>query len=85
MQHQSDISAARLKARIGEALPVIIDDITEDGAIGRTEYDAPEVDGNVFIRDGHFLQPGEIVEAHIDDADEHDLYAHVGVEPDDFD
>ena len=85
MEHQSKISAARLQARVGQSLPVIIDEVGDDGAIGRTEYDAPEVDGVVVISDGQFLSPGEIVEAHIDDADEHDLYAHVSVDADDFD
>ena len=85
MTHQSTISAARLATKIGHAMPVIIDEIDEKlGAIGRTEADAPEVDGQVIIGDGHLLTPGEIVEATIDSSDEHDLYAHVSL-PDEWD
>ena len=75
MAHQSAISTARLATKVGLSMPVIVDEIDDElGAIGRTEANAPEVDGQVIITDGHLLTPGEIVEATIDDADEHDLY-----------
>jgi ribosomal protein S12 methylthiotransferase len=83
------ISAEKLAAKVGRTLPVIIDEVGEadpdnpdwDGSIGataRSQADAPEIDGNVFLRDvqmGHpGLKPGDIIDAVIEDSDEHDLY-----------
>jgi ribosomal protein S12 methylthiotransferase len=78
------ISAEKLAAKVGRTLPVIIDEVgeaDEDGSIGataRSQADAPEIDGNVFLRDvqmGHRgLKPGDIIDAVIEDSDEHDLY-----------
>ena len=69
------ISAARLAAKIGRTLPVIIDEVDEDGgATGRSAADAPEIDGSVFLRDAGGLEPGNIVPVNIEDADAHDLY-----------
>jgi ribosomal protein S12 methylthiotransferase len=78
------ISAEKLAAKVGCTLPVIIDEVgeaDEDGSIGataRSQADAPEIDGNVFLRDvqaGHpGLKPGDIIDAVIEDSDEHDLY-----------
>lgn len=69
------ISAAKLQAKIGRTLPVIIDAVDpEGGATGRSEADAPEIDGHVLLRDAAHLRPGDIVPVAIEDADEHDLY-----------
>ena len=75
------ISAAKLSAKIGRTLPVIIDEVgeaDEDGSIGatgRSQADAPEIDGNVFLRDvDATLKAGDIVQVQIEDADEHDLF-----------
>jgi ribosomal protein S12 methylthiotransferase len=75
------ISAAKLSAKIGRVLPVIIDEVgapDEDGdlgATGRSQADAPEIDGNVFLRNvSPALKSGEIVEVLIEDADAHDLF-----------
>ncbi|MEZ5710923.1 MAG: 30S ribosomal protein S12 methylthiotransferase RimO [Blastomonas sp.] len=75
------ISAARLQAKIGRVLPVIVDEMgepDEEGSIGataRSEADAPEIDGNVFLRDvSPSLAVGDIIKVRIEDADEHDLY-----------
>jgi len=88
MEKTAAISAAKLAAKIGRVLPVIIDEIgeaDEDGDIGataRSQADAPEIDGNVFLRnlaDG--AQVSDIVDVLIEDADEHDLFGvpmHVG-------
>jgi ribosomal protein S12 methylthiotransferase len=69
------ISAAKLQAKIGRTLDVIID-VTdgEGGATGRSKADAPEIDGEVHLRDAGDLQPGDIVRVAIEDADEHDLF-----------
>jgi ribosomal protein S12 methylthiotransferase len=81
MEKTAAISAAKLAAKVGRILPVIIDDVgeaDEDGSIGatgRSQADAPEIDGNVFLRDvSATLKMGDIVEVQIEDADEHDLF-----------
>ena len=81
MEKTAAISAARLRAKVGRVLPVIIDEVgeaDEDGSVGataRSQADAPEIDGNVFLRDVDAgLQPGSILNVLIEDADDHDLY-----------
>ncbi|OCC25343.1 ribosomal protein S12 methylthiotransferase [Croceicoccus estronivorus] len=81
MEKTEAISAAKLSAKIGRTLPVIIDEVGEPdedgdiGATGRSQADAPEIDGNVFLRDVRpDLQAGAIVDVEIEDADAHDLF-----------
>ncbi|WP_293881214.1 30S ribosomal protein S12 methylthiotransferase RimO, partial [Sphingomonas sp.] len=72
------ISAAKLKAKIGRTLDVIIDAVDPDGgATGRSQADAPEIDGEVFLRDTSGLVEGDIVRVLIEDADDHDLFGVV--------
>jgi ribosomal protein S12 methylthiotransferase len=78
------ISAAKLKAKIGRTLPVIIDEVGEPdedgdvGATGRSQADAPEIDGAVYLRNvPASLKPGDIVSATIEDADAHDLFGAI--------
>jgi ribosomal protein S12 methylthiotransferase len=78
------ISAEKLAAKIGRTLPVIIDEVGEPdvdgdiGATGRSQADAPEIDGNVLIRDvPETLRPGDLVDVLVEDADEHDLYGEI--------
>jgi ribosomal protein S12 methylthiotransferase len=69
------ISAAKLQAKIGSTQQVIIDLVDEDGgATGRSQADAPEIDGEVHLRDTSGLEPGDIVSVKIEDADAHDLF-----------
>jgi ribosomal protein S12 methylthiotransferase len=75
------ISAEKLAAKVGRTLPVIVDEVgepDEDGDIGataRSQADAPEIDGQVLLRDvPASLRAGDIVEAQIEDADAHDLF-----------
>jgi ribosomal protein S12 methylthiotransferase len=75
------ISAAKLAAKVGRVLPVIIDEVGEPdedgdlGATGRSQADAPEIDGAVFLRNiPQGLAAGAVVDALIEDADAHDLY-----------
>ncbi|MED5544583.1 MAG: 30S ribosomal protein S12 methylthiotransferase RimO [Pseudomonadota bacterium] len=84
MEKTAAISAAKLQAKIGRVLPVIIDEVgapDEDGdvgATGRSQADAPEIDGAVYLRDvDPNLAPGDIVAVHIEDADEHDLFGAI--------
>lgn len=75
MAVQAKISAAKLQAKIGSLIDVIIDEVVEEGAVGRSKADAPEIDGQVFIDHATHLQPGMIVKARVVDADEYDLWA----------
>src|ERR1044072_6844086 len=75
MEKTAAISAAKLEAKIGRTLDVIIDAVDpEGGATGRSKADAPEIDGEVHLRDAGHLTQGDIVPVLIEDADEHDLY-----------
>ena len=74
MERTAAISAAKLAAKVGRTLSVIIDEVGEEGATGRSAADAPEIDGAVFLRDAGHLAVGAIVPVRIEDADEHDLY-----------
>jgi ribosomal protein S12 methylthiotransferase len=75
MEKCAAISAAKLQAKIGSIRKIIIDVADgEGGATGRSEADAPEIDGEVHLRDAHGLESGDIVDVRIEDADEHDLF-----------
>ncbi|HEY9580210.1 MAG TPA: 30S ribosomal protein S12 methylthiotransferase RimO [Rhizorhapis sp.] len=75
MEKTAAISAAKLQAKIGRTLPVIIDAADDEGgATGRSQADAPEIDGEVHLRDAHGLKAGDIVNVQVEDADEHDLF-----------
>ncbi|MGZ3196874.1 MAG: 30S ribosomal protein S12 methylthiotransferase RimO [Croceibacterium sp.] len=81
MEVTERISAAKLAAKVGRTLPVIIDEVgepDEDGDIGataRSQADAPEIDGQVFLRNvPATLKAGDFAEARIEDADAHDLF-----------
>jgi ribosomal protein S12 methylthiotransferase len=75
MEKTAAISAAKLQAKVGRTIPVIIDDVdAEGGATGRSQADAPGIDGEVFLRDSGHLAQGDIVPVLVEDADEHDLY-----------
>lgn len=75
MAHQQAISAQRLQRKIGREIDVLIDEIDEDGAIGRSSADAPEIDGNVFVSGAEGARPGDMLRVRVTDADEYDLYA----------
>lgn len=79
MEVQERISAAKLLSKIGTIQTVLVDEIVEDEdgyfeAIGRTQADAPEIDGVVYLEDAEGLNPGDFVEVKIVDADGHDLW-----------
>ena len=78
MAHQHKISAQRLSAKIATQQTIVIDEMGLDNiAIGRTQYDAPEIDGRVIIEGAPQLNAGDIVKATITDSDDHDLFANV--------
>jgi len=75
MERTAAISAAKLAAKIGRTIDVIVDAVDpEGGATGRSKADAPEIDGEVHLRDAAHLRQGDIVPVLVEDADEHDLY-----------
>ncbi|TAG10614.1 MAG: 30S ribosomal protein S12 methylthiotransferase RimO, partial [Rhodobacterales bacterium] len=77
MEKAQGISEAKLAAKVGKVLEVIVDEVDEDGATCRTKADAPEIDGNLFIDEGFDgLAPGDIVKVTVDEAGEYDLWGH---------
>jgi ribosomal protein S12 methylthiotransferase len=75
MEKTAAISAAKLQAKVGRTLDVIIDAVGEGGgATGRSKADAPDIDGEVHLRDAGGLEQGQIVRVLVEDADEHDLF-----------
>lgn len=80
MEFQEDISTQRLEEKIDREMIVLIDEVDEDGAVARSEGDAPDIDGLVHILDGQDLEVGEFVRVRITDCDVHDLYAELVTE-----
>jgi ribosomal protein S12 methylthiotransferase len=80
MAVQQQISAARLRRRVGQVLEVLVDDVGEDGAVGRTAGDAPEIDGLVHIdaaAGAPLPAPGARVAVAIEAADDYDLFGRL--------
>ena len=75
MEKQQAISTNKLKSRIGTTMSVLIDEVDEEGAIGRTFADAPEIDGMVYLNGETSLEAGQLVDVNIDHSDEYDLWA----------
>lgn len=77
MAQQQDVSAALLAEKVGQTIDVIVDEVDEEGAIGRSKWDAPEIDGSVFLDGARHLKPGEIVSARVTGSDAYDLSAEI--------
>lgn len=77
MQKQQIISTARLAKKVGTRQVIIIDEVDEEGAIGRSTADAPEIDGVVYLNDEFDVAPGDIVEVEITHSDEYDLWGEL--------
>ncbi|MDB5904928.1 MAG: rimO [Betaproteobacteria bacterium] len=75
MTVQARISADRLKLKIGRTVTVLVDEVDEGGAVGRSAADAPEIDGVVHMPRSRKLKAGEFAKVVVEDADEYDLYA----------
>jgi ribosomal protein S12 methylthiotransferase len=65
----------KMQTKIGHIIDVLIDEVDEDGAVGRSKADSPEVDGEVYIEDGDGLKPGDIIKAKVFAAEDYDLWA----------
>ena len=74
MAAQSAISEKKLQSKIGRTLQVLVESVDEEGAVGRSMFDAPEIHGLVHISDASNLKAGEFTTVRIDDSDEHDLW-----------
>ena len=74
MAAQQKVSAELLDQKVGKTIPVLIDEVDEEGALGRSQWDAPEIDGSVFLNGETDVKPGDIVEVRIEHADEYDLW-----------
>jgi len=77
MERAAAISAARLARRVGARMRVLVDSVGEDGALARSEADAPEIDGVVRIADAGGLRPGDWADVEITASDTYDLYARL--------
>ena len=75
MAHQQAISTERLARKVGKEFDVLIDEVDDEGAVGRSSADAPEIDGNVFVDSAVPLKPGDMVRVRVTDSDEYDLWA----------
>ena len=88
MEATARISAAKLAAKVGKLIPVIVDEVGEPdedgdiGATGRSQADAPEIDGAVYLRNvSSDLAAGDIVSVYVEDADAHDLFGVIASLP----
>lgn len=79
MEKQQAISTNKLKNRIGTEMQILIDEVDNEGAIGRTIADAPEIDGMVYLNGENGLEPGQIITGEIEHSDEYDLWASLKV------
>lgn len=75
MEVQQAISLKKQLAKVGRTIDVMIDEVDDESATGRSKGDAPDIDGSVFLTDGASLTPGQIVKAKVTDADAYDLWA----------
>jgi len=78
MSVQREVSRDLSAMRLGQGIDVIIDEVDEEGAIGRSKWDAPEIDGSVFLNGAKGLAQGDIVRARIVASDAYDVWAEVG-------
>ena len=77
MAAQQEVSRELMAAKVGRTIDVIIDAADEKAATGRSQWDAPEIDGSVFLQGAIGLKAGDIVRAKVTRADEYDLWAEL--------
>jgi ribosomal protein S12 methylthiotransferase len=75
MERQQAISADLLASRVGKTIEVIVDEVDDEGAIARSHWDAPEIDGNVYLNGETELKPGDRVMVRVEVSDDYDLWA----------
>ena len=78
MEKAQAISEAKLAAKVGQVMQVLVDEVDAEGATCRTKADAPEIDGNLFIDAGfEALAPGDLVTVEVEEAGEYDLWGRL--------
>ena len=77
MAAQKQVCGDLLRSKVGSVIEVLIDEVDEDGAIGRSRWDAPEIDGNVFLNGANGCKSGNVVRAKVVNADDYDLWAEI--------
>ena len=78
MEKAQAISEAKLAAKVGQVMQVLVDEVDAEGATCRTKADAPEIDGNLFIDEGfEALAPGDLVTVEVEEAGEYDLWGRL--------
>jgi ribosomal protein S12 methylthiotransferase len=86
MQHQQAISTELFRARVGKTIEVIVDEVGKEEAVARSYWDAPEIDGNVYLTTNLALKPGDRLMVTVEDSNEYDLWASpLGLENGAFD
>ncbi len=75
MAAQKEVSAGIMASRVGRTISVLVDEVDDEGAIGRSQWDAPEIDGSVFLNGETSLKPGDLIRATVTNADDYDLWA----------
>jgi ribosomal protein S12 methylthiotransferase len=77
MAAQQEVSRELMAAKVGQTIDVIVDEVDAKGATGRSKWDAPEIDGSVFLNPVTGVKAGDIVRARVTGADEYDLRADI--------
>jgi ribosomal protein S12 methylthiotransferase len=79
METQREVSAEAMAARVGREIAVIVDEVDKEGAVGRSAWDAPDIDGSVFLEGekARALAPGDIVTAVVEETDEYDCWGRL--------
>ena len=77
MAAQQDVSRALMAEKVGRTIDILIDEADDDGATGRSQWDAPEIDGNVHLPGAIGLKAGDLVRATVTHSDEYDLWAAI--------
>ncbi|HVX35375.1 MAG TPA: 30S ribosomal protein S12 methylthiotransferase RimO [Hyphomicrobium sp.] len=75
MAVQKDVSSAQLEKKVGQVIDVLVDEVDKDGAIARSKWDAPEIDGNVFLNGERYVKAGDLLRVKIVEAGDYDLWA----------
>jgi ribosomal protein S12 methylthiotransferase len=75
MAVQKDVSSAQLEKKVGQVIDVLVDEVDEDGAIARSKWDAPEIDGNVFLNGERDVKVGDLVRVKVVEAGDYDFWA----------
>ena len=77
MAAQQKVSSEIMAARVGKTFKVLIDEVDDEGAVGRSPWDAPDIDGSVFLESAAGVKPGDLIDVRAVHADEYDLWAEV--------